>query len=83
MVQKNAASVLTAMGLQEEGLIVDSLEAYRTKAVALASDAKARRALVKKIKQSRYLHNICLIVENIKTIIINMCDFVQDNCCTV
>lgn len=57
MVQKNAASVLTAMGLQEEGLIVDTLEAYKTKAVALASDAKARRALVKKIKQSRY-HNI-------------------------
>lgn len=53
MVQKNAASVLTAMGLQEEGLIVDTLEAYKTKAVALASDAKARRALVKKIKQSR------------------------------
>jgi hypothetical protein len=64
MVHKNAGSVLTAMGLQEEGLIVDSLEAYKAKAVALASDAKARRALVKKIKQSRYTQHL---IENICT----------------
>ncbi len=62
MVHKSAASVLTAMGLQEEGLIVDSLEVYKAKAVALASDAKARRALVKKIKQSRYPQHL---IENI------------------
>jgi predicted O-linked N-acetylglucosamine transferase (SPINDLY family) len=54
MVRKNAASLLTAMELQGEGLIVDSLEAYKAKAVALGSDQQALRAIVKKIKQRRY-----------------------------
>jgi predicted O-linked N-acetylglucosamine transferase (SPINDLY family) len=55
MVRKNAASLLWAMELQHEGLIVDDLKAYKAKAVDLGKNPQARRALVKKIKQSRYL----------------------------
>jgi len=55
MVQKNAASLIHAMGLQDEGIITSTILEYKAKAIELATNTQARRQLAQRIKEQRFV----------------------------